>query len=832
MDKVDNIKNNILADVNKAYKDKGLTWVKPRLKGDGIYSTRTVILDGEAPNGTQKEEAKKLAFLQKGVFSVEDNLGLAQSTEGHIVTDNSIPKEKEALLEKKMGIDNEPTKEVKKQELEKKALANLHINKDKDGKITISGIVGSLAVLNALTDKAKQLFGDDKVVNELTVGDNVSDLPKDDALLAIDELSALDYGHMDIVDNNLTFEGHLDKESKRDNLVDAFKQHLSTNINSNIKLSAPPVKVEEQKVEVATVDLEENKTVVAENELSNIIQPNIKTIKEEEKKAKEDSNLAILLPSPKTTEENTTAQETPKEEEKVLKTENNISQTKEEKKTLANLHINKDKDGKITISGIVSDLDTLNTISLRAKQLFGDDKVVNELMVRDNVSNLPKDDALLAIDELSALDYGHMDIVDNNLTFEGYLDRESTRDRLVEEFKQHLSTNINSDIKLSVPPIKIEEMKLEDVTIAGKEKNSTTETKNVLADALESSEKEKNTEKEEEKNKKTNDDLAQLIPTIEVSKPVKDDLNDTVSSVTNTTNITEEEAKKEALTCQEKFANLLASQKINFKYNSAKIDKSSYKLLDNLKETMVSCPNSAFIIEGHTDSDGSARYNLKLSQKRSNAIREYFLNKGIDSSKLVAIGYGESKPIASNKTSEGKAKNRRIEIKAIPVNEVASITKPTILTSKNIAKVTNRKNVHHKKLHHKVKKYQDLGAAYCQERFDELTSSQKIYFSLDKKRVANKSKKLLDSLANIAKSCPNTKIYIEAHTDSIGTDEENLKLSQTKALTVKRYLQKRGIKSSRLIAKGYGESMPIADNATTFGRSQNRRIEFKIKENE
>jgi len=51
-------------------------------------------------------------------------------------------------------------------------------------------------------------------------------------------------------------------------------------------------------------------------------------------------------------------------------------------------------------------------------------------------------------------------------------------------------------------------------------------------------------------------------------------------------------------------------------------------------------------------------------------------------------------------------------------------------------------------------------------------------------------------------------------------------------LTVKRYLQRRGIKSSRLIAKGYGESMPIADNATTFGRSQNRRIEFKIKENE
>ena len=67
-------------------------------------------------------------------------------------------------------------------------------------------------------------------------------------------------------------------------------------------------------------------------------------------------------------------------------------------------------------------------------------------------------------------------------------------------------------------------------------------------------------------------------------------------------------------------------------------------------------------IEGHTDSDGSKAANLKLSQARAESIRNYITNKfGIDTKRLTAKGYGSDKPIASNKTKDGKTKNRRIE---------------------------------------------------------------------------------------------------------------------------------------------------------------------------
>ena len=68
-------------------------------------------------------------------------------------------------------------------------------------------------------------------------------------------------------------------------------------------------------------------------------------------------------------------------------------------------------------------------------------------------------------------------------------------------------------------------------------------------------------------------------------------------------------------------------------------------------------------IQGHTDSDGSDAFNLTLSQKRTDSVKKYLTSKGISESRLTATGFGETMPIASNKTSLGKAKNRRVELK-------------------------------------------------------------------------------------------------------------------------------------------------------------------------
>jgi len=72
--------------------------------------------------------------------------------------------------------------------------------------------------------------------------------------------------------------------------------------------------------------------------------------------------------------------------------------------------------------------------------------------------------------------------------------------------------------------------------------------------------------------------------------------------------------------------------------------------------------NTSAVIEGHTDSDGAEAYNQALSERRANAVMNELINRyGIAASRLSAVGYGESRPIASNTTANGKARNRRIE---------------------------------------------------------------------------------------------------------------------------------------------------------------------------
>jgi outer membrane protein OmpA-like peptidoglycan-associated protein len=102
--------------------------------------------------------------------------------------------------------------------------------------------------------------------------------------------------------------------------------------------------------------------------------------------------------------------------------------------------------------------------------------------------------------------------------------------------------------------------------------------------------------------------------------------------------------------------------RVQFYPNSATIAKSD-PALDSLGRALRTFP-ATIIVEGHTDSIGSNAYNLRLSKKRAQTIRNYLIEKyGIASNKLKAIGYGESIPLADNSSALGRSKNRRVQFK-------------------------------------------------------------------------------------------------------------------------------------------------------------------------
>ena len=105
-----------------------------------------------------------------------------------------------------------------------------------------------------------------------------------------------------------------------------------------------------------------------------------------------------------------------------------------------------------------------------------------------------------------------------------------------------------------------------------------------------------------------------------------------------------------------------------FDTNSANIKPESYPDLDRVVSFMnESVKGAAGVIEGHTDSVGNDDYNLKLSQRRADAVRQYLVGKGVAATRLEAQGLGEAQPVADNNTAEGRAQNRRVVLRRTDV---------------------------------------------------------------------------------------------------------------------------------------------------------------------
>ena len=106
---------------------------------------------------------------------------------------------------------------------------------------------------------------------------------------------------------------------------------------------------------------------------------------------------------------------------------------------------------------------------------------------------------------------------------------------------------------------------------------------------------------------------------------------------------------------------------VHFDTNKATIQKISFDLLNQVAAVLKNHPELRKIrVEGHTDSQGADKFNLRLSQARAEAVRDFLAHAGVDAARLDPKGYGENKPVESNATAEGRAKNRRVEFVIVP----------------------------------------------------------------------------------------------------------------------------------------------------------------------
>lgn len=108
---------------------------------------------------------------------------------------------------------------------------------------------------------------------------------------------------------------------------------------------------------------------------------------------------------------------------------------------------------------------------------------------------------------------------------------------------------------------------------------------------------------------------------------------------------------------------------ITFAYDSANVQPQFRSTLDQVADVLRDYNQTYIDVYGHTDSTGSDAYNQTLSERRASAVASYLTSRGVQSARVGTRGFGETQPIASNETEDGRAENRRVEIKIVPIEQ-------------------------------------------------------------------------------------------------------------------------------------------------------------------
>jgi OOP family OmpA-OmpF porin len=226
---------------------------------------------------------------------------------------------------------------------------------------------------------------------------------------------------------------------------------------------------------------------------------------------------------------------------------------------------------------------------------------------------------------------------------------------------------------------------------------------------------------------------------------------------------------------------------IQFEIDQDDMQREVKEKLAVLATFMKKYPDNSAVIEGHTDDVGTDEYNMKLSQRRADSVVDYLVRKhGITPSRLTAVGYGETRPLADNASEEGKRQNRRIDAVIGCVTDIAGLrVVPARITMALLIE------------------------------FDRNQADVKPEYSGDLRKVSE-----------FMREHPAVTATVEGHTGNLqGTPELAMEISQRRARNVVNTLVDNfGIARSRLSAEGFGQTRRVAYSTSREGQQENRRV--------
>lgn len=260
--------------------------------------------------------------------------------------------------------------------------------------------------------------------------------------------------------------------------------------------------------------------------------------------------------------------------------------------------------------------------------------------------------------------------------------------------------------------------------------------------------------------------------------------------------------------CADQVDAILDAEQIGFERGSAEIAPESRGLISAIADVLRGCPGVDFEIGGHTDSQGSPESNRLLSEARAQAVLVALRSQQLPQLGLVARGFGAEDPVADNSTEEGRARNRRIEFTLFARESLgARLAAPAIEATRGPSG-------------------EAAEAGACAATVSGLVAETPIEFEPGAATLTDESAPIIAAVSEALRACPDAAIDVGGYTDSQGSEDGNLRLSQERAEAVLAALRQPDLPLPNLVAHGYGEADPVADNSTEEGRARNRRIEF------